>query len=223
MSCVAKLVHNCIAHPIAGLLWAIGAKRLGDRVHGSEGAEVEFWAEVIRVAKERDTVDSRQIVSAAEQLGGVAATPNAVVGRLAATVAQSSDPMQDFWDELSAWSQAAIAPDVQRGPIEVLEHLKLEAAEAIESMFDDDKSATHTEIADCLICVLDAARRAGMTYDDLLSAANAKLVVNQSRKWQPPVAGKPCEHIRDSEFCDCAFVTISGETKTCLTCQKKVI
>ena len=27
------LLHNCIAHPLAGLLWAVGAHRAGDRVH----------------------------------------------------------------------------------------------------------------------------------------------------------------------------------------------
>lgn len=35
-SCVQLLGHNLIAHPLAGVLWALGFDNLGDAVH-------EWW------------------------------------------------------------------------------------------------------------------------------------------------------------------------------------
>ena len=115
---------------------------------------------------------------------------------------------QGFWNAQAEWSQATFGSDTERGPLGALKHLEKEAREAqVEAKwvqenpekFDGLISKTQdlrTEIADCLFLTLDAARRSGMTLDDLLDTAFAKLEINKSRKWNKPTSDNPVEHVR---------------------------
>lgn len=96
----------------------------------------------------------------------------------------------DLWEEISWWSQTTFGTDAERGPVGPLKHLAKEAAEALAA--PDDR----TEYADCLILVLDAARRAGIKPQELLNRALAKMDVNKARKWPAPTSDEPVEHIR---------------------------
>ena len=62
-------------------------------------------------------------------------------------------------------------------PVEHLLKLQHEAVEA--QMEPNDRY----EYADCLICLLAAAYKAGLTYDDLLGVADEKLTICLSRSW----------------------------------------
>jgi len=93
-----------------------------------------------------------------------------------------------LWDELSEWSQETFGSDQERGPIGALEHLKLEADEAIESGEKD-------EYADCLILILDAARRRGLTWDNFMDVTLEKLKVCKTRVYPKPRIDKPAHHI----------------------------
>lgn len=92
--------------------------------------------------------------------------------------------------EHAAWSQATFGNDSERGPLGPLKHLEKEAKEAQESPQDS------SEYADCLLLVLDAARRAGIQIDDLVVAAYEKLQINKARTWPAPIADAPVEHVK---------------------------
>jgi hypothetical protein len=94
----------------------------------------------------------------------------------------------------SEWSQATFGTDAERGPLGALKHLEKEARECQTAETPDD---LREELADCLLLLLDASRRAGFKPMDLVRAAQAKMTKNRSRKWPKPVDGQPCEHVRD--------------------------
>lgn len=97
---------------------------------------------------------------------------------------------QDFWNQHAEWSESTFGTSAERGPIGALKHLVKEATEAQEKPTDRE------EYADCLFLTLDAARRAGMTLDDLLDEAFKKLAKNKLRIWSKPQGDEPIEHIR---------------------------
>ncbi len=105
-----------------------------------------------------------------------------------------SDRIQKFWDALAEWSQATFGSDIERGPVGPLKHLAKEVQECLSDPYD------LVEKADCLFLIFDAVRRSGCTLDQLMDAAEAKLLVNRKRRWgKPRQDGEPIEHIRSTE------------------------
>lgn len=96
-----------------------------------------------------------------------------------------------FWNRLTQWSTATFGPSRIRDHIGPLKHLAKEAVEA------QVRPANPEEIADCLFLVFDAARRAGLTYEELIEAAFAKLAINRKREWGPPGGDNAIEHVRE--------------------------
>lgn len=111
--------------------------------------------------------------------------------------------LTDLADNHAYWSQATFGKDGERGPQEgALRHLAKEAVEALEAWealctpaSNPDK--VRMELADCLLLLLDASRRAGLSPMGLIQAGLEKLKINQSRKWPSPIDGQPCEHVKD--------------------------
>ena len=93
------------------------------------------------------------------------------------------------WNKLSCWSQKTFGTDEERGPKGCLEHLKLEAQEAIESPKDIK------ELADCFILIMDATRRSGFVWEELLMATDLKLEEVKNRVYLRTPEGIPCQHI----------------------------
>lgn len=89
---------------------------------------------------------------------------------------------------MTEWSRKTFGSDQERGPIGPLKHLKLEADEAIQSNERD-------EYADCLLLILDAARRAGFTYDYLIDVTLQKLAVCRERTYPKPASDEPAHHV----------------------------
>ena len=113
---------------------------------------------------------------------------------------------EQFWNEQAAWSRATFGSDHERGPLGPLKHLEKEAKEAQDSIFGiisvpprDTQEHLEEEIVDCLFLTFDAARRAGMSFDELFEVAFRKLEVNKNRKWQTSKPGEAVEHVRDNE------------------------
>jgi hypothetical protein len=100
--------------------------------------------------------------------------------------------MRAFSAEQAEWSRATFGADEERGPAGPLKHLAKEVAEAMKSPDDI------MEYVDCLFLTLDASRRAGFSYDELLSAAWKKLEINKARKWSKPTSDEPVEHDRNA-------------------------
>lgn len=100
--------------------------------------------------------------------------------------------MRKFWNDHADWSRSTFGSDETRGPLGPLKHLAKEAVEAQEHPHD------RSEYADCFLLICDAARREGMTLDDLLEEAEKKLAICKTRKWQTGVPeGEAVEHVRE--------------------------
>lgn len=92
--------------------------------------------------------------------------------------------------EQGKWSQETFGLDSVRGPIGPLKHLEKEAREAAAKPEDRE------EYADCLILLLDASRRAGISPLELIKEARKKMVVNKERSWPKAVGDEAVEHLR---------------------------
>lgn len=102
-----------------------------------------------------------------------------------------TDRARYFFERHAVWSQATFGKDTNRGSIGALKHLEKEAREAQANPTDRE------EYADCVFLVFDAARRAGMSYDDLFDEVEKKFVKNKKRVWQTPTSpDQPIEHVR---------------------------
>ncbi len=110
--------------------------------------------------------------------------------------------MRSFFNQHGRWSQVTFGADRFRGPKGPLLHLQKEVAEALEAYDRVDIPKAYRdldlkeEIVDCLFLTLDAARRSGMTYDDLVEAAFTKLAKNRKRTWGPMTVDGAVEHVR---------------------------
>ncbi len=85
----------------------------------------------------------------------------------------------DIWlltAEIAAWSDRTFGAG--RDGVGAAKHLIEEAGEAAENPDDI------LEWADCLMLVLDGARRQGFTVNELLAATRTKLAINKKRKWK---------------------------------------
>lgn len=104
------------------------------------------------------------------------------------------EELDALWQDHAAWSASTFGP---AGPEGALKHLAKEATEALAEAASGTHAALTVELADCLLLLLDASRRAGLDPLALVRAAAAKMVVNKARKWPSPVPGQPCEHIEE--------------------------
>ena len=125
-----------------------------------------------------------------------------------AKILDLGEALHDLARDQAAWSQATFGADETRDGVGALKHLAKEAAEAEEVALAlrefstaqpghaEAKAELRTELADCLLLILDASRRSGVPPLDLIRAAQTKMEVNKSRKWPAPEADTPVEHIR---------------------------
>lgn len=112
-------------------------------------------------------------------------------------------------EDQSQWSQATFGTDAERGPIGALKHLGKEAKEAEDAAEtlklvagceeeEQGRRILLTELADCLLLLNDATRRAGFSLLELIRAAQAKMAVNRTRTYPKPTSDVPSEHIKES-------------------------
>ena len=102
------------------------------------------------------------------------------------------DKFLTLMEDQRVWSQETFGKDTERGPIGALKHLELEAREAQDAV---GTPAIREELADCFLLLFDAARRAGMSAEELVREATKKMAKNKKRKWQVPVNDEPVLHV----------------------------
>lgn len=90
------------------------------------------------------------------------------------------DSLYPLFVDQRAWSRATFGPESFKGPRGPLDHLGKEANEAY---YEADPEKQKVEIIDCLILTLDAAWRAGMSYDQIVDTYYAKMKKNKARVW----------------------------------------
>lgn len=121
------------------------------------------------------------------------------VGRSAAeTVLRKHIPASQpnvltFWNAQAEWSNATFGDEQVRGPVGPLRHLAKEVTEAIAAIGTE---SFLEEMGDALAILLDAARRGGLTLDDLVAQMFRKIAVNKTRKWPATHPSEPVEHVR---------------------------
>lgn len=75
------------------------------------------------------------------------------------------------------WSDKTFGPVEEAGPVPPLKHLRKEVDETLANLNDP------MEWADMLLLLIDAARRNGITFAQLIAYATAKHDVCKHRKW----------------------------------------
>lgn len=96
---------------------------------------------------------------------------------------QCVDKLGRLMAEYPTWSDATFGGPELRDHRGALLHLKLEIDELIENPNDT------SEWADCVLLLLDAARRKGHSPDDLFEFAYQKFQKNKKRTWTQNVDG----------------------------------
>ena len=117
------------------------------------------------------------------------------------TSLEFAEKFRDLVVDHGEWSQATFGLDDERGPLGPLKHLEKEAKEAQEAYmgigeFSGAFVKFRTELADCLLLILDASRRAKIKPMQLVEAAIEKMQINRARKWPSPARDEPVEHVR---------------------------
>lgn len=119
------------------------------------------------------------------------------------------------------WSDEAFGTVKEHSTIGTLKHLAKEIDEIMEDPSDIE------EWADGYLLLMDGARRAGHSVEQILDAAYAKLQVNKQRIWAKPSSpDESIEHVRSvCKACEVGMhdhcgrqVSASGVECNCTTC-----
>ena len=114
--------------------------------------------------------------------------------------------LQKLMDDIAEWSDKTFGSDLYNRTIPILEHLKKEVSETIESVkidyaqdkyrANDVSLAAIFEYADMLMLILDSARCYGIKASDLIEYTRIKLEANKKRKCGNPNKEGVVEHIK---------------------------
>lgn len=96
------------------------------------------------------------------------------------------------FNEITAWQKETFPAAKAES---FLYHLLDEVKELHSSIITDDPER-RLEFADCLILLVGAADKVGMTYQDLFDAVQEKFEINKTRKWGKPDANGVVNHIK---------------------------
>lgn len=100
-----------------------------------------------------------------------------------------TDKWQDIQNDIAAFTDSVFG---KSNPVSKLHHLREEVDELIEDVND-----TH-EWADCVILLIDAAKKAGHDMDDLYSFVQEKMKINKNRKWGAPDENGVVRHVKEA-------------------------
>lgn len=100
------------------------------------------------------------------------------------------DRIQRLQNNIAEWSDETFGS--QDRTLGILNHLKEEIEEVIvaKNEYEEDPSGIlqnklAMEFADCLILLLDAARKSDLNTDLLMQSAEYKMKINRERQWKP--------------------------------------
>lgn len=107
--------------------------------------------------------------------------------------------LNNLTEDIHGWSEQTFGNARDRGPHGPLKHMVLEIEEALSNPTDV------LEYADLLILLADSSRRAGFSFQEVISAAQRKMLINKSRTWARPQPGSmdPALHKRPVIVCLC--------------------
>lgn len=106
---------------------------------------------------------------------------------------QEDDKMnswQQLQDDIGTFTDATFPNSTARSKAL---HLAEEAGEAAADPADI------LEWADCMILLLDGARKAGYSTQDIYDAVQKKMTINKNRTWSKPDADGVARHVKTEE------------------------
>lgn len=101
-------------------------------------------------------------------------------------MSEKADKWQNMQDDIAAFTDSVFGASTVRAK---LHHLAEEVQELMED--PDDQH----EWADCVILLIDSAKKAGLDMDDLYKAVENKMKINKNRKWGEPDENGVVRHI----------------------------
>lgn len=104
-----------------------------------------------------------------------------------------AEKFSDLIVDHARWSDKTFGDSSVRGPMGPLKHLEKEAREAQEAVGSTEN--LKEELADCLLLLLDASRRADIRIPTLIEAAQMKMEKNRNRVWPTSKPDEACEHV----------------------------
>lgn len=108
--------------------------------------------------------------------------------------------MDDFQKEIKEWADATFGFNGVQSTIASLHHLSGEVEELREAVVSRDITRISQEHADCLIILLHTALNYGLTFSDIVKAAQLKMEINKSREWGGPDERGVVNHMKQIEF-----------------------
>jgi len=107
--------------------------------------------------------------------------------------------LQQLIDEVATWSDATFGETST--PASKLKHLQKEIPELLEALQNNEVNTKSEDIrlefADCMLLLLDAARKCNFSAEEILSFTKEKLEINKKRTWKKPDENGIFEHVRD--------------------------
>ena len=110
------------------------------------------------------------------------------------TAEADTDDVQEFMNDVHKWADDTFGKE--RTALAPLHHLKKEVDEAISEMKKGFPGLAMKEIADCFILILNTTSKYGYTFEQLLTEAKNKMIINKARKWGKPDTNGVVEHIQ---------------------------
>lgn len=96
--------------------------------------------------------------------------------------------LREFQREQGKWSDETFGDREPKGPI-------THAQEELVEILDDPYNVV--EYGDAMTLILDGARLAGFTVDDLFESMQTKFEINKQRTWGEPDENGKCKHIEE--------------------------
>lgn len=107
---------------------------------------------------------------------------------------------RQLFEEITKWQDETFPHSTEQSRIAHLKKEVLELEKAVvqhqrrpNAVTIDDKKDEYT---DCFFLLFGAAKKAGMSYEDICNAILRKFRVNEKRKWGKPDKNGVVEHIR---------------------------
>lgn len=102
------------------------------------------------------------------------------------------DSFVEFFKKYNDWADTVFGKD---RAVPAMHHMKKEADEVIADI--ESGANPREEYADVLVLLINSAGSYGLTGEDLLIAAEAKLEKNKKRKWGAPDERGIVEHVKE--------------------------
>lgn len=100
---------------------------------------------------------------------------------------------QEQFIKITSWQESTFG---QATSLSTLNHLFEELKEVCLDIVANNPEK-RLEFADCFILLFGAAKRDGMTYEDICNAIDEKMEINYKRKWGKPKENGVVNHIKD--------------------------